>query len=367
VVLEKETDVATHQTGRNSGVVHSGIYYAPGSYKARLCLAGRHQLEALVQAEGLPYERCGKVIIAVTEAERVRLQAIQARGLAHGLTDVELLDAAGIRQHEPHATGVAGLWVPYTGIVSYGAVCRWLLHAIEARGGQVRRATAVLGIRSTATHVILRLTGGDTLTAGRLVSCGGLQSDRLARLEGLPIDTRIVGFRGDYYELRPEARHKVRGLIYPVPDPDFPFLGVHLTRMTDGSVECGPNAVFSFRREGYSRTAFSLADTADALGYGGTWRFFARHWRQGWAEYRRAFSRRLFLQALQRLVPSLTLADLTPARSGVRAQALDAQGHLVDDFRFARGLRSVHVLNAPSPAATASLAIADEIIQQLEG
>jgi L-2-hydroxyglutarate oxidase len=360
VLLEAEGGLAAHQTGHNSGVVHSGLYYRPGSHKAALCAAGREALFAYVADRGIAHERCGKVVTAVGESELPRLDELERRGRANGLAGLERLDAAGVRAREPHAAGVAGLFVPATGIVDYGAVARSFAADVAAAGSTVRTRARVSRIRAGVRGVEVE-AAGERITAGFLVACAGLESDRVARAAGLDPGVRIVPFRGDYYALAPEARGLVRALLYPVPDPDLPFLGVHFTRRVDGEVEAGPNAVLAWKRAGYSRTAFSARDAAATLGFPGFWRMAPRYARTGFAEYRRAWSRRAFVAALRRLLPELAPQQLRPAGCGVRAQALDRAGRLVDDFAFAEGERMLHVLNAPSPAATAALAIGAEI------
>jgi L-2-hydroxyglutarate oxidase len=368
VLLEKEPESALHQTGRNSGVIHSGLYYKPGSLKATTCRDGYLQLLDFCREHNVAHEICGKVVVATTDSEADRLKGLADRGKTNGLDGLEFLTPTGIREHEPHIAGVAGLRVPHTGIVDYRGMTRALVQSATA----IQPKTKVLfGFKVTGTAqgsygVQIIGEGGTTpVWAQRIVFCGGLQSDRLARLDGAQTDVRIVPFRGDYYELSEAARHKVRHLVYPVPDPNFPFLGVHFTRMHDGSVECGPNAVFAFEREGYSKTSFNWQDTADSLGFAGTWKLFAQHWRYGLGEYHRAFSRSAFLKALQALMPGLEDRDLVPGRSGVRAQALQPNGSLVDDFVVVQGASGVHLVNAPSPAATASLAIADHLVAEL--
>lgn len=360
LVLEKEAHPAFHQSGRNSGVIHSGLYYKPGSLKATLCAEGREALYAFAQEEGIPHERCGKIILAPEPEEQPRLEALYRRGLENGIPDLKLLASDDIPHYEPEARGVGALFVPVTGIIDYRAVTERLL---QRSGATVSYSAPLIGLQSTSEGYRL-FTQQEVYAARYLIACAGLQADRVARLDNLRPPLQIVPFRGDYYELIPEARRKVRNLIYPLPHPTYPVLGVHLTRMVDGSVEAGPNAVFAWAREGYSRTAFSLRDAADALTFGGTWRFFAKHWREGFQEYRRAFSRRLFWKSLQRLVPSLRLEELVPARSGIRALALTPEGSFWDDFYFVSQPRSLHVLNAPSPAATACLALAQKIVQE---
>lgn len=364
VILEKEAAVGAHQTGRNSGVIHSGIYYKPGSAKAKTCFSGREQLVAFAKQHQIPHDICGKIILATEEKELPLLDKIYQRGLENGLTEIEKIGPAAIKKIEPFAEGLQAIKVPVTGIIDYVAFSEQLLQEIQKiqPASEIRYGVEVLG------SVDAGLTTRQGLVEARQkVFCAGLQSDRLAQADGAQSGVRIVGFRGDYYELTEQGKHKVKHLIYPVPDPEFPFLGVHFTRMTDGSVECGPNAVFSFKREGYSRTSFNWRDSWEALTYQGTWKLFFKHFRKGWQEYRRAFSKRLFLKALQKMIPSLSMDDIQPVRSGVRAQALKSNGDLVDDFKIAKKGNSIHVLNAPSPAATASLAIGDAILEMIEG
>jgi L-2-hydroxyglutarate oxidase len=361
IVLEKEAAPAQHQTGRNSGVIHSGIYYKPGSLKAVLCRTGREMLYDFAQSEEIPHERCGKIILAVEEEELPRLQNLYARGQENQIPGLQLLNSSDIPAYEPHARGVGAIYVPVTGIIDYGAVTQRLLARSQA---EVHYRQPVIGITESPNGYLEVQTPTERFRTGYLIACAGLQADRLARMQGLRPALQVVPFRGDYYELIPEARHKVRHLIYPLPHPTYPVLGVHLTRMVDGRVEAGPNAVFAWAREGYSRTAFHLRDAWEALTFPGTWAFFRKHWRIGLEEYRRAFSKRLFYASLRRLVPALEIRDLIPARSGVRALALTPEGTFWDDFHFEVGPRSLHVLNAPSPAATAALALAETIVQK---
>ncbi len=360
LVLEAEDRLACHQTGHNSGVLHSGLYYKPGSLKALLCAAGREAMFRFAQEKGIAHERCGKVIVAVEERELPRLDELERRGRENGLAGIARLDAQGLREHEPHAAGIAGLFVPATGIIDYVAVAAALAEDIRAAGSEVRTGAGVTAIRNAATTVEVE-TQGERIESAFLVGCAGLASDRLARLAGLDPQVRIVPFRGDYYELLPQARRLVRHLIYPVPDPDLPFLGVHFTRRVDGAIEAGPNAVLAWKRVGYSRASFSWRDTAETLVFPGFWRMAPRYAGIGLAEYRRAWSRGLFVRSLRKLVPELSERDVRPAGCGVRAQALDRTGKLLDDFAFAEGERQLHVLNAPSPAATAALAIGDHL------
>jgi len=363
-VFEKEARPAAHQTGRNSGVIHSGLYYKPGSLKARTCLSGYAQLLDFCAENAVAHEVCGKIVVATDAQEAARLRGLAERGTENGLNGLRFLDADQAREIEPHIEAYEALWVPQTGIVDYVGMTEKLLERATEGQGSVRLKCRVLGLAHKGAISEVKTTEG-TFEAPYVVVCAGLQSDRIAAKDGVRNGIRIVPFRGDYYDLTPEAAHKVRNLVYPVPDPEFPFLGVHFTRMVQGGVECGPNAVFSFAREGYTKTAFDAKDSANALGFGGTWRLFGQHWRYGLGEYERAFSKPKFLKALQKMMPGLQMEDIVPGRAGIRAQALDQTGKLVDDFVIERGEAAVHVINAPSPAATASLAIAEEILRRL--
>lgn len=363
LVIEKEADWARHQTGRNSGVIHSGIYYKPGSLKAQMCREGNRQMVEFCQTYGLKYEICGKVIVATEKDELPRLQSLHERGLANGL-EVRKLTAEGVNEIEPHVHCLAGLHIPSTGIVDYAAVCRKLAELIVSLGGELRLSTRLLGLRANGTSNIL-LTSAGEVESRCLVNCAGLHSDRIANLAGTPPQAKIVPFRGEYYELKPERRSLVRNLIYPVPNPDFPFLGVHFTRMIDSSIHAGPNAVLSFKREGYSRTAFNLRDFSETMTYMGFWRLAGRHAKDGLQEMYRSFSKSAFVRSLQRLIPEVRSEDLLPSGAGVRAQALRPDGGLVDDFLIVKSPRAVHICNAPSPAATASLQIGQAIVDQL--
>jgi len=357
-VLEKEDEVGTHQTGHNSGVIHAGVYYKPGSLKARLSRAGNRSMVDFCTEHDIPVKVCGKLIVATERGELNRLQELYQRSLANDL-DVRLLSPAEAREHEPAVNCVAALHVASTGITDFAAVCRALAASLT-----VRQRTEVIGLRPDGQATRVETTAGD-IVADVLVNCAGLHADRLARMAGFEPGVRIVPFRGEYYELRPERRDLVRGLIYPVPDPQFPFLGVHFTRMIDGSVHAGPNAVLAFAREGYRWGRFSAKDMWDTLAFGGTWRLGRRHWRYGLGEVRRSLSRRRFAASLARLVPDVREADLVKCAAGVRAQAIAPSGALVDDFLFAERPGQVHVLNAPSPAATSSLEIAKHICARL--
>ncbi len=359
-LLEAEPELACHQTGHNSGVIHSGLYYRPGSLKAATCAAGREALYAHVAERGIAHERCGKLVVAVSEAELGRLDELERRGRANGLQGIERLDGAGIRACEPHAAGLAGLRVPQTGIVDYRAVARSFAADLTGAGSEIVTGARVERIRARDGQVEA-LTTESVRSAKFLVACAGLESDRLARAAGLDPEVRIIPFRGDYFELTAEARPKVRNLIYPVPDPELPFLGVHFTRRIDGAIEAGPNAVLAWRRDGYSRSAFRLADAASTLFFPGFWRLAPRYAGVGWSEYRRAWSHRRFVDSLRRLVPDLGPGDVRRSGCGIRAQALGRDGRLIDDFVWVEQERMVHVLNAPSPAATASIAIGREI------
>lgn len=361
-VLEKEDHVAGHQTGHNSGVIHSGLYYKPGSAKAATCMAGRREMIEFAKSHNIPHEICGKIIVATDEAELPAMDKLLQNGRQNGVEGLEQIGPERIREIEPFVTGIAALHVPSAGIIDYVKVARKLVDLIERAGDRNR----VL-----VSHEVLRfdrhdfytnvLTRKGAFTTRYVINCAGLQCDRVARLDGVEPPVRIIPFRGDYSELNAAAASKVRNLVYPVPNPALPFLGVHFTRMIGGGVECGPNAVFSFKREGYRKADFDLRDSWESLWYLGTWVLFAKHWKYGLSEYTRAFSKKRLLADLQRLVPSLVLEDFHPGTAGVRAQALGPNGALVDDFQIEARGNSIHVLNAPSPAATASLAIGDHI------
>jgi L-2-hydroxyglutarate oxidase len=360
VVLEAEIRLAAHQTGHNSGVIHSGLYYKPGSLKARTCVEGREAMYHFCQEHGIPHERCGKLVVAVQETEIPALQELERRGRANGLQGLRWLPREAIAEYEPHVAGIAGLWVPETGIVDYPAVTRALAKQVIERGGTVRTGSRVRRITRMSGELVLETEGGE-IVCRNLINCGGLQCDRIARLCGLEPDLKIIPFRGEYYELVPERRHLVRNLIYPVPDPQFPFLGVHFTRMIGGGVEAGPNAVLALKREGYRWSQFSLRDTLELSVFPGFWRLAAKYWKTGWLECYRSISKRAFVASLQRLIPELGTEDVHPAGAGVRAQAIEPSGKLVDDFRIVEGEHMIHVLNAPSPGATASLSIGKTI------
>jgi L-2-hydroxyglutarate oxidase len=363
VVLEAEPEVAAHQTGHNSGVIHSGLYYAPGSLKARTCARGRELLYAFCAADGLPHRRCGKLVVATARAELAALAELERRGRDNGLAGPRPLDEAGIRQREPHAAGIAGLWIEETGVVDFAAVARALAARVQ-RAGEVRTRARLTAVRRLPDGLRLE-AGGDSLRCRHLVNCAGLESDRVARRCGVDPPLRVVPFRGRYFDLTAERAPLVRGLLYPVPDPRFPFLGVHLTRSLDGRVHAGPNAFLSLRRGGYRAFNFSWRDAASIFSYPGFWRLAGRFWRTGARELGRSLGRGAFARELRRLVPEITAADLAPGGSGVRAQAVDREGRLVDDFVIRDAPRMTHVLNAPSPAATAGLAIGETIAERV--
>ena len=362
VVLEAEAHIAGHQTGHNSGVIHSGLYYKPGSLKARNCTEGRQAMYRFCEEHGIAHERCGKIVIATRPDELPALDELERRGRANGLRALKRLRAEEIMAHEPHASGMAGLFVGETGIVDYAQVAHKCAEQAQAAGGEIRTGSRVRAIKIAPDGLVVETASGE-VRARNLINCAGLQSDRVARLCGIDPRLRITPFRGEYYELRKERRHLVRNLIYPVPDPRFPFLGVHFTRRIGGGVEAGPNAALAFKREGYARASFSARDTLEVLGYGGFWRMAFRYWRMGLGEFTRSFSRRAFVRTLQRLIPELRFEDVRRSGAGVRAQALEPTGALVNDFRIVEAERMIHVLNAPSPAATASLSIGQTIAE----
>jgi L-2-hydroxyglutarate oxidase LhgO len=362
-VLEKEPALAAHQTGRNSGVIHAGLYYKPGSLKATTCARGRALLQRFCEEQGVPFERCGKVVVATTADEIPRLDELERRGRANGLTGIVRLSAEQLREREPHATCVEALLVPETGIVDYAQVAEAYARVLRERGASVQTSARVTAIRSGEDAVVVESSAG-AVEARVLVGCAGLGSDRLAHLAGLDVDVAIVPFRGEYWMLAPARTDLVRHLIYPVPDPTFPFLGVHFTRRIGGGVEAGPNAVLALAREGYRRTSFDVRDAWGVATWPGFWRMAAKHWRAGLHEQVRSLSRGAFARACAALVPEVRPEDLAPGGAGVRAQAVRRDGALVDDFAFAEARRMVHVLNAPSPAATASLAIGEHVAER---
>ena len=360
VVLEAEDRLAAHQTGNNSGVIHSGLYYKPGSLKAVNCVAGREALVRFCLEQGIVHQVCGKLVVATRADEIAVLGELEKKGAANGLKKLRRLGGDELKEFEPHAAGIAGLWVGETGIVDYRQVCEKYAEIIRAGGGEIRLNFRVARVKKDARELILVAGGGD-VRCRNLVNCAGLQSDRVAVLCGIKPGLQIIPFRGEYYELVPGRHDLVRNLIYPVPDPRFPFLGVHFTRRIAGGVEAGPNAVLAFKRHGYTKTSFSLRDTAQFAIFPGFWAMGLKFWKMGLGEFYRSFSKKAFVKALQRLVPEIQAADLKPGGAGVRAQALAANGSLIDDFRITEAERMVHVLNAPSPAATASISIGRSI------
>ena len=360
-VVEKEEELATHQTGHNSGVMHSGIYYRPGSQKAKFCVAGLNNMVKFCEENEIEYQQCGKVIIALHESELGRLQDLYERGTANGVPDLEIVGPERLKEIEPHTTGVRALWAPHTGIVDFTKVAAAFAIKFQQSGGDIFTGAAVKKITRSSRSVALETTKG-TLQAKHLINCAGLYADKVASMTGEKVGVRIIPFRGEYFTLRPESHHLVSGLIYPVPDPQFPFLGVHFTRNIKGHVEAGPNAVMALRREGYRKRDFSLSDTLGNLAYPGFWKMALKYWKIGMGEVYRSYSRRVFLRDLQRLLPEIQNSDLAGGGSGVRAQAVARDGSLLDDFSIIQSGDAIHVLNAPSPGATSSLAIGEHIV-----
>jgi L-2-hydroxyglutarate oxidase len=363
VVLDKEEDCALHQTGRNSGVIHSGIYYKPGSLKAQMCRDGNASMAAFCDKYGIPYEICGKLIVATEPEELPELDKLYNRGIENSLP-VTRMSAQEVAEIEPHVQCIQAIYVRSTGICDYRNVCSKLVDLIRMNGGEIHLGARVERIVPRAVSTVLETQRG-TVEARVIINCGGLQSDRLARAAGLTPSAKIVPFRGEYYQLVPEKRPLIKGLVYPVPNPKFPFLGVHFTRMIDGSVHAGPNAVLSLKREGYSKSDFSFRDTVETMTYPGFWKLARKHAKDGFAELHRSFSKAAFVRSLQRLVPEIQASDIVPCEAGVRAQALTREGGLVDDFMIVTGERSVHVCNAPSPAATSSLEIGRYVAREV--
>ena len=371
LLLEKEAQLARHQTGNNSGVIHSGLYYRPGSLKAQSCVGGRIELMAFCDANNIPYEICGKVVVATSPAELPRLDELHRRGLANGLKGMEMLGAERLKEIEPHASGIKALYVPETGIVDYRKVAAAYGEKVRDANGDIRLSQRVVGILDRGTEIILQTSGGDYRTKN-LINCGGLQSDIVAQMMGgknhdsSGEEHRIIPFRGEYYKIAPAREHLVKNLIYPVPDPTFPFLGVHFTRMARGGVEAGPNAVFAYAREGYSHGDINLSDLWRTISFRGFWAITGKYWQTGFGELYRSLSKKAFVRALQKLLPEIGENDLVPGGAGVRAQAVSASGALVDDFVIKQSPNAIHVLNAPSPGATASLAIGQSICAMAE-
>jgi len=364
VVLEAEDELALHQTGRNSGVIHSGLYYRPGSDKARFCASGREALYQFCEKHDIDYRRCGKLVVAIDDSELPALDRLAERANANGLEGVERLDASGIRDKEPAAVGVGALWVPETGIVDFSRVATKLAELLRTRGGRILTSARVQKVATDADAITIE-TDSKTVRSRLLVNCAGLQADRVARICGMSPKIRLIPFRGEYLELEGSVADRINGLIYPVPDPRLPFLGIHLTRTIDDRVLAGPNAVLAWKREGYRASDFSVRDTADTLLFPGFWKLAAGFWRTGAGEMYRSWNRAAFFHGLQRLVPGVTADQLEPSRSGVRAQAIDTQGRLLDDFQILHADRMLHVLNAPSPAATAALAIGRHLAEMV--
>jgi L-2-hydroxyglutarate oxidase LhgO len=362
-VLEKEDRIAAHQTSHNSGVIHSGIYYKPGSLKAQTCVTGAKAMVAFCQEHSIPYEICGKVVVATSPAEIPRLEELHRRGTANGVEGMEMIGPERLRELEPHATGIKALHVPTTGIIDFPRVAQTYARLVQEKGGEICLRHELQRIVQADSRLVLETTQ-DTIHSKFMINCGGLHCDRIARLAGAQIDVQIVPFRGEYYTIAPQRQSLVKNLIYPVPDPAFPFLGVHFTRTIDGIVEAGPNAVLAFTREGYKKSDFNTRDLQETLAFSGFRKVARKYWQTGIGEIYRSFSKHAFLTALQRLMPELTLSDLQPGGSGVRAQAISSDGVLVDDFMISVTGRALHVLNAPSPGATASLAIGKMIVEK---
>ena len=361
IILEKEKELAFHQTGRNSGVIHSGLYYKPNSLKAKNCVKGRKQLVQFAKENNIKHDICGKIVLALNKREATELETLKKNGEQNGLENLQILTPLQFKNIEPNAEGVAALWVPQSGIIDYKEVSNKFAELIKQLNPNSKIALncELLNIEKG----LLFSTKGE-IKIKHTIFCGGLFSDRLAKKNKLKLDMQIVGFRGDYYKLTDKAKSKVKKLIYPVPNPEFPFLGVHFTKMIGGDIECGPNAVFTFKREGYQKTDFSWKDTFEAISFLGTWRLFINHWKFGLNEYRKAFSKALFLKELKKMIPTLQMEDIIVGRSGVRAMALGNDGEIIDDFKIVVNKNNLHVLNAPSPAATACLAIGQQIMEK---
>jgi L-2-hydroxyglutarate oxidase len=364
IVLDKEDRVAAHQTGHNSGVIHSGLYYKTGSLKARNCVAGAASMKRFCQENGIPFEECGKLVVASTRDEVPRLEQLHQRGIANGVPGLRMMTRDEFRDVEPHCEGLEAIQVPSTGIVDYSVVAQKYAELIRQAGGEIVFKAKVVGLRGDGGKNIVETSAG-AFRARYVINCAGLYSDAITRMAGVKTDLEIIPFRGEYYEVRPEKRSLIKSLIYPVPDPRFPFLGVHFTRRVNGSVEAGPNALLAFRREGYTGTSPDMSETVEMLRFPGFWKMARKYWRMGMAEQYRSWVKAAFVKELQKLVPELQDADLTQGGSGVRAQALDAKGNLVDDFYFVHSQNMIHVCNVPSPAATASLEIGREIVEMM--
>ena len=365
LLIEKENELSSHQSGRNSGVIHSGLYYQTGSLRASNCVTGRHALVTFAKKHNISHDVCGKLVVATNQKELNTLPNLLKRGRDNGLQNLSILNSNEMKEIEPFVTGMGAILVPETGIIDYRQMAEKLASLIQLINpkSKILKNTEVLDFENNSNYSTV-ITNKHKYKCQNIIVCGGLFSDRLAKKDNLNLDMKIVGFRGDYYTLSDSAKHKVQNLIYPVPNPEFPFLGVHFTRMTNGEIECGPNAVFTFKREGYQKGDFNLRDTFDALSYFPTWRLFFKHWKFGIDEMKRSYSKRLFLNQLKRIIPSLSMDDIQPGRSGVRAMSLGKNGEIIDDFRIINQGKNIHVLNAPSPAATACLSIGSEILNK---
>jgi (S)-2-hydroxyglutarate dehydrogenase len=363
-ILEAENDLALHQTGNNSGVIHSGLYYKPGSLKAKNCVEGKELMYSFCEEHNIKHERCGKLVVAVSPKEIPALNELERRGRANGLKDLKRLKKEELKEYEPHVNGIEGLYVPETGIADYKQVTEAYAKLIAENGGEIKTGTRFLSLKKDSGNLILNTTGGD-VKAKFLVNCGGLHCDEIAKQCGVEPGLQIIPFRGEYYELKKEKEYLVKNLIYPVPDPEFPFLGVHFTRMVKGGVEAGPNAVLAFKREGYKHTDFSVTDIADMISYSGFWKMASKYYKTGIQEFYRSLSKTQFVKSLQRLIPEINEEDVHPAGAGIRAQAVEPDGKLIDDFRIIENKSMVHVLNAPSPGATASLSIGNTIAEKI--
>ncbi len=364
LLLESESTLAAHQTGNNSGVIHSGLYYKPGSLKATNCTLGRDLMYSFCEEHRLPFDRCGKIVVATSMEEIPALNMLEERGRANGLAGIKRITETEIKEYEPYASGIDGLFIPQTGIVDYVAVTQKYAELIKANGGEIKLNSKLTAVKRDGKDLIL-FTENDEYRTKFVVNCGGLQSDRIAKIFGVNPKLQIIPFRGEYYQIKKEKQYLVNNLIYPVPDPQFPFLGVHFTRMIGGGIEAGPNAVLAFKREGYKKTDFSIRDILEMKLYPGFWKMAAKYYKMGFQEFRRSFSKDLFVQSLQKLIPEIQIDDIEVGGTGVRAQALERDGKLVDDFRIVEAERMVHVLNAPSPAATASLSIGKTISEMV--
>lgn len=362
IILEAESELAAHQTGNNSGVIHSGLYYKPGSMKAKNCVEGREKLYEFCKKYNINHDQCGKLVVATDEAEFPNMDELEKRGRANGLKDIKKLTKEELQEYEPHVSGLAGLHIQETGIVDFVAVTKKFAEIVRESEGEFLTNTKVINFKRMSDGLVLETTNGP-IHCKNIVNCAGLQSDRVAKLCGVEPGLKIIPFRGEYYKLKPECEHFVKNLIYPVPDPQFPFLGVHFTRMIEGGVEAGPNAVLAFKREGYKKTSISLKDSADTIFYKGFWILILKFWKMGSGEMYRSFFKGAFVKALQRLIPELQYDDVYAGGAGVRAQALEPNGFLVDDFRIVEAENMVHVLNAPSPAATACISIGEKIAE----